>query len=240
MTYKQYSLMLVLAVIAGFLGGILAAKVFTIQPAYGEKAAEIPKVIAAEQFRVVDTSGRVRARLKETGVDVLYEDGTQGAVLALDEGVPSVALLDRNGTKRAALNLGIDSSPLLSLRDSHGKGGASLRQTGLALFDMNGMSRASLGLDAGSTPEFLFRDSESQAGAVLVLNEGAPQLHLLDKRGIARAGLYLDVDFAPVLDLFDASGRTRAALGSTSLGNMPTEEEVKRPESSLILSEGRF
>jgi hypothetical protein len=54
--------MLVLALLAGFLGGMGASRLFT-RPVFAEKKTEAAKVIEAQEFRLVDKEGRTGARL---------------------------------------------------------------------------------------------------------------------------------------------------------------------------------
>ena len=54
MNPKQYSLILVLVLVAGFGSGAVATWVFT------------PRVITAEEIRLVDSAGRIRATLATT------------------------------------------------------------------------------------------------------------------------------------------------------------------------------
>jgi len=63
MNKKEYSLMLVLALVAGLVGGVVSSQFFVGQPAFAEKDAKTEKVIEAEEFRLVDKDGRTRAFL---------------------------------------------------------------------------------------------------------------------------------------------------------------------------------
>lgn len=61
MTKKQNSLMLVLALVAGLVGGVVSSWFLMGQPVYAEKEAQ--KVIEAEEFRLVDRQGKIHAEL---------------------------------------------------------------------------------------------------------------------------------------------------------------------------------
>ena len=54
---------ILLAMIVGFMGGLVASRVATFQPALAEERAKPTKVIEAEEFRLVDKDGNTRARL---------------------------------------------------------------------------------------------------------------------------------------------------------------------------------
>ena len=63
MNKKQYSLMLVLALVAGLVGGVVSSQFLMGQPAFAEKKAKPQKAIEAEEFRLVDKNGKTRAFL---------------------------------------------------------------------------------------------------------------------------------------------------------------------------------
>lgn len=65
MTRKQYLLMILLALVAGLIGGALSSQLFTIQSAFAEKALKPQKLVVAEEFRLVDKKGNNIARLHE-------------------------------------------------------------------------------------------------------------------------------------------------------------------------------
>jgi hypothetical protein len=87
MSKKQYSLMLVLALIAGLVGGVVSSQFFVGYPAYAKqevkKTKEIPpqyKTIEAGEIQLLDTSGKTRIHL--------YTD---------INGNPSIALMGAEG-----------------------------------------------------------------------------------------------------------------------------------------------
>ena len=63
MNKKQYSLMLVLALVAGLVGGVVSSQFLMGQPAFAEKKSNPVKVVESEEFRLVDKDGRTRAFL---------------------------------------------------------------------------------------------------------------------------------------------------------------------------------
>ena len=76
MNRKQYLLLVVLAIIAGFIGGALSGRIFTARETKGYE-----KVVSAEQFRLVDEKG-----------DLIARTGTIGARTE-----PSLILYDKDG-----------------------------------------------------------------------------------------------------------------------------------------------
>jgi hypothetical protein len=81
MNKKQYASVLALMVVASFLGGAMSSRMFASQAVSAEKAAEIPNVIKAERFELLDSEGNRRAALAMTN------DGPQLAMFAPDHGL---------------------------------------------------------------------------------------------------------------------------------------------------------
>lgn len=63
MNRKEYVLMLTLAVLAGLVGGVVSSRFFMGEPVFAQKTPQHPKVISAEEFRLVDKDGKERAKL---------------------------------------------------------------------------------------------------------------------------------------------------------------------------------
>ncbi|MBW2052126.1 MAG: hypothetical protein JRI85_07780 [Deltaproteobacteria bacterium] len=83
---------------------------------------DVPKVMMAEKFMIVDESGNKRAILGilqgEPGVVLYGHDGKERLTLRLNsEGDPSLKLNDREGRVRAVLELAADGSPSLKKKD---------------------------------------------------------------------------------------------------------------------------
>jgi hypothetical protein len=70
---KPYFLMLVLAILAGFVGGTLASRGFMAAPVFAQKEVNPPGVIEAEEFRLVDKDGKTAARLTMRDGNILAE-----------------------------------------------------------------------------------------------------------------------------------------------------------------------
>jgi hypothetical protein len=106
-----------------------------------QKNPEAPKVLTAQEFRLVDKDGKPRAKI---GVG--------------ETGGSSVTLMDGEGKVRAQLTVQSDGSAALVLQDKAEKPRAVLNavsegSAGLALFDKGNQSRAVLNAraDSGST-----------------------------------------------------------------------------------------
>jgi hypothetical protein len=123
MVRPQTGVLITVSVLSGLLGGIVAAcfvggGLVTAQ----EPAGEVPAVVSAKEFRLIDRHGHTRALLafnddgqpflqmrdefdtdrvwvgisRETGVDVRDVDGKTRLVLSVDEkGLPSLVVRDR-------------------------------------------------------------------------------------------------------------------------------------------------
>ena len=91
-----------------------------------------PKVIAAQEFRLVDGAGKTRASLSaqddgSTGMVFFDREGKRRAVLRLRaDGTPALSLHDADGKNRAALDTLADGSVSLALTNKTGKGGSAL------------------------------------------------------------------------------------------------------------------
>jgi len=121
---------LVLAgLLSGVAGGTLSGWLLSITPVVAdEPPTQAPKIVTAEEFRLVDSNGHVRAliafsadgqpylslldqkdthrvwlgiALSETGAAVRDIDGKTGIVLSLDNaGEPSLVIRDRQGRSK--------------------------------------------------------------------------------------------------------------------------------------------
>ena len=87
MNKKQYSVMLVLAMFAGFVGGVVASRLFTLQPAFAQKTSKPVEIIEAQEFRLVDKNGRTEARLTMRDGKLLAEipDLTKWTIRLMEE-----------------------------------------------------------------------------------------------------------------------------------------------------------
>ena len=108
------------------------------------------KVMRAERFEVVDSTGRARAVFGERsngelGLAVFGKDGGVRAMLAvIADGSTELALRDQRGRVRAALSVWPDGTPRL------------------ALFDSEGKSRGVLGVGPGGNPALSLSDKRGK------------------------------------------------------------------------------
>ena len=132
MKKKQYWSILALAILAGFLGGAVASRLFTIQPVFAEKKARPEEVIEAQEFIVRDKSGTTRARLyveefpknsfpDSVGLTLYNKHGKSGVELFLMGDSPALGFFNPvNGLSRAAIVVA-EGVPALILRDESGQ-----------------------------------------------------------------------------------------------------------------------
>ena len=85
MSAKPFWPMLVSAVLAGFVGGALASRIFTIQPVFAEMESTSARVIEVEELRIVDQAGNLRILLKEGSQEGphLFMCGKTGSMISL-------------------------------------------------------------------------------------------------------------------------------------------------------------
>ncbi|MBM4123735.1 MAG: hypothetical protein FJ246_02075 [Nitrospira sp.] len=98
MSRKDYGTMLVLAMLAGLVGGIVSERVFGSESALAQQRS---KAVTSEEYLLVDKSGRARAGLGldargEVGLILLSKDGNRSLYLTPDE-AKALQLKDKDG-----------------------------------------------------------------------------------------------------------------------------------------------
>ncbi|GEM_PF-560103 len=109
-----------------------------------------PKVVTAQEFRLVDKTGAMRAALQT------QEDGS-----------PGLALYDKTGKMRITLHVQADGTSLLAFHDAMGKPRVELEQDsdgtgGLTLINGKGTGGAALMIAPDSNPVALFKDKDGK------------------------------------------------------------------------------
>ncbi len=121
----DYVTVLVLAILAGFLGGLGTRSILEELQAPGVPGGQAVK---ARSFQLVDEHGTTHAALDtmEGGSPALvFYDADHAARVVFEmsgEGDPRLFLMDRDGRVRTILGLGFDAagSPFVRLRDKDG------------------------------------------------------------------------------------------------------------------------
>jgi hypothetical protein len=139
MNAKQYGSLAILILIASFLGGAVSARIFNTETAYARRGAEIPKVVRAEMFQVVDANGDTRAVLYEGGLR-LQEKAEKRFVLMDKQGL---LVGGTDSPPRVSLQLGPQGDASLFLADKRG-----LRRIGLSVL-LDGHSSVKLSDEDG-------------------------------------------------------------------------------------------
>lgn len=236
MSKRQYSLVVILAMVAGFVGGSVANRFFTPQPVFAKKKSKTAKVIEAEEFRMVDKLGNIHVeiKLKEFTVSPMKPPVKR-----------PVISIKQNGRDRVTLGLSWAEAPVLMFSDPNGKAHLSLSLTGagreaipgIDLYSQDGMVTLAVHpFPVG--PHLNLSDTYTKAKATLGIGYGWKRMPFLFMRGKdekLRVSLELEEKGEPSLTFYDNAGHSRAILGSTELEAIRTGTLQKRPASSLVL-----
>ena len=150
MAKRQYVVMLILALVAGVIGGALSSKILWRQAQTPEDLA-LKKVIVANEIHLVDEHGKGRWVLAfskdgEPSVTFVNKDGWAPMAMGVNRhgfpffnmilqprkgGGPSLTLMDGRMKNRAVLGLWEDGEPYLTLLDRNGQERATLGSTDL-------------------------------------------------------------------------------------------------------------
>jgi len=156
MNKKQFSLLLMLSLLAGLVGGMLTSQFFLGTPVLAEKKVGAQNVVIAEEFRLVDKEDNILSTwgmyAGGPGIVLFGKNGQFRAVFSLtspDEG-PILTFADNKGNHRATVGLGAERQPYVTLRDQTGNERISLSLDDdgdpyLALYDQAENERAVLG-----------------------------------------------------------------------------------------------
>ena len=156
MNKKQFSLLLMLSLFAGLVGGMLTSQFFLGTPVLAEKKVGAQNVVIAEEFRLVDKEDKILSTwgmyAGGPGIVLFGKNGQFRAVFSLtspDEG-PILTFADNKGNHRATVGLGAERQPYVTLRDQTGNERVSLSLDDdgdpyLALYDQAENERAILG-----------------------------------------------------------------------------------------------
>ncbi len=210
MTRIESVYIVLLAVVAGWTGGMLSGAVLRSEPVIAQEPAA-PTAVTAEEFRVVGKDGKVRAVI-----------GGQ------PDGSTSAAFYDLHGKVRAEMGINAAGVSELALYD---QGGKQPNPQGFAyLFVLpNGGPRLSLVGDAAN----LTIASERLAGyATLKIEPDNTPVLSLEGEAKGAALLTMLQDGSPSLTLYDPEGYRRAALEIKEF-RVPGKEPM--PKSSLTL-----
>ena len=218
MNHKQFISTLLVATFSAFLGGTFG--VWFLMPPSVLAQDEPQGVIEAQEFRVVDANGRVRAQLSVSGnvtsLEFAHPTGDRPMLEILaswrSTGNSHLAFRDSKGEERATLGF----SEEFELSDLSLYGPQTTAGTGtpaeVELSISKDLNRALSGRGAGVAPALTLQP----AGNFSSINLGVP------------------ID-GPMLSIHDGKLRERVVLGSTRLRNTRTGSTEIRASSSLVL-----
>ena len=198
MTVRQFRILVVLTVVAGFLGGGVSNLLLRGVPAAAQTAAgKVQDEVIAKKFVLVDGAGKTRASLQTT-------TGPDGGEY------PILTLVDDKGQMRAGLCLSKGGNPALSFYDDTRayRLGVKLLEDGRPSVGVitPGKGMVGLGIRQDGLGFILADAAGKQRAGLVLLPDGTPQLGLYDAAGSPRAALSLDAAGSPDLGLFKANG----------------------------------
>jgi hypothetical protein len=149
MENKQYGVVVILAIVAGFIGGVVSSQMLTTPPVFAQKSSDPSKFIKAQKFIVVGEDGTELGGWGSIGNnEVTFFLGKTGKggpriVMHSDETVCGLAI---NNKKGDWLNL---SPGQITVKGVTGDGLllTTLGYTGLAIIDPSETPRAFFGKD---------------------------------------------------------------------------------------------
>ena len=106
MRKRDLVLLLAVSIISGLIGGFIANQVFNGKTAMAQGNEDPPGLIQAQEFRLVDSQGKIFAALafsqssKEPYLIFNGKDGKQRVILDFDEGNPRMILKDNDSQTR--------------------------------------------------------------------------------------------------------------------------------------------
>jgi hypothetical protein len=134
MTKKQFSLMLAIALVGGFIGGIVANHLFTIPPVFAQKDIPAFDTLQVQKIQILSKDDKVVGNIgligeykgnPMYGLELLNplrkENKKQISLFAWKEG-PELHFFDEKGRDRLFLALGIAGCPNLGLVGQSPKG----------------------------------------------------------------------------------------------------------------------
>lgn len=218
MTRVQFVLLAALITVMGLIGGITSNWLFTNIPAFAQNVGGHNKVITAEQFQLVDDTGKVWAELRSDrgrwyGLYLFDKSGQARTVLATDrDGRGELTYFDSDKRRRASF-LVDEGGPILRLMDKEGNArvGVSMhndRIPGIGLYDQQGKTVTALVLTDDGTPMFETYDKQHRRRILLtMIGDAGPGITFLDKEGKSRALIGADDNGNPYAALLDKTGK---------------------------------
>ena len=149
MNKTQFVMLVMVTVVSGFCGGVFSNVVLQDGGVIAQELRQSPKIVTAEEFRLVNKDGKPRATLLLWNGDLpaltMADEECHNRVFlgVFNEAQPALLLNDKGCQQRATLDLQPHGLPALTLRDknNHVRVRVRLLEDGspvLSLFDKNG------------------------------------------------------------------------------------------------------
>ena len=238
MSRKKSGLVLLLALFTGLFGGVVSDLLFSVRIVSAEEeekaASEIPEVITAREFRLVDKEGKLKAalHLSKDGLPALLlydKDRVTVRLEIAEDGSTQLVFLDGKGVSRTKIALSPEGLPCLGLYNQEGNLSAELALSGdngglpaLRLRDKDGEPKAILHLSKDGLPALLLYDKSKATVRLEAAEDGSTHLVFLDKDGNTRTKIALSPEGLPILGLYNQKGKLSAELAlSGDSGDSP-------------------
>ena len=198
MALKERVWVALIALAAGYLGGIISARSAATTLQSGELAIQ---TVRAKNFVLFDGHSRRRGIWSVTNRDVA-----------------NLNLYDTAGAARTQLSVLHDGTAIFGFFDNGDKPAlvmSAVRQGGvsaLAFFNPDGSTRAQLSMQSGQ-PAFVLCDHRGKRLMRLAVDQDQPAIALYDGQGKWRTLLTLNSDGTPELGFADQNTKPRAMIG---------------------------
>jgi len=172
MLRKQIWLISIASILGGFIGGLLFSFLFAGESASAKEALSNPQIVSANEFRLIDDVGAVRAALGFGGTNA-----------------PSLTLFDTKQTPRIRLTLAEDNeTPAIGLIDKNGRPrlvmvSGDSGQVGLSLLGEDGQVRVTISRENDDTSILTFSNAGAKYRIKFLASKGGSGLFFIDKSG---------------------------------------------------------
>jgi hypothetical protein len=256
MSKRQFFLILAISLFGGVMGGFLSGKVLVDKQAFAQSRNK-QRIIAANEFRVLDEEGNIQAELRGTSdhaylrfikidKELLVKYGVSSnspLPAALYEEISNIKIVGKKIVKPDSIRpyTILNASSLFIQGENYC---SNLDATGFTYSDQKVgcffIPLVKIGMDTwtfegGKYPVIQLADGNKNRRLTIGLRDsGVPFITLKDEKGRFRIGFGLRESEEPYMALKDERGKSRAVLGHITLTDK-TGSTIIRPPSSLVL-----
>ena len=211
---------ILLAIVFGFLGGILSDRCLDSRPAWAQAPQEPATILRAEGFVLVDKAGNPRGRLglSQGGVPQLelFSEGgdSLASIIAYPQG-GFVSLKSPARNSQIILNASPSVPRILVSEDHRALAAIDVMEKGqpsFQMFDKNQKARVSIGLDHGNATLALMDPAGATRSLISVGPDGTSALSLNNRDQQSLASFEVKANGRPSLTLRGKDGKTGASL----------------------------